>query len=508
MTKTFHLLFNIAATAMLALTVSCSDDDFYTPDPSDTEDVQINKMVHHYLGEMYLWNDEYNTLTPDFSQGYKEFLSNNLLRLTTNTLDRKADENGNFSLYSYIERRRTASKETSGTTHSIAAAEKELEYSFGITGLTAINIINADSTRQVYFCVQGVYPETEAARNGVQRGNMISHIDGEQLTADNYADYYYALLQPEEAGSLTLTLDTLIDGTLQEVKRVELKSPASYCNPVLFTKVIDSQSHKIGYLVYDNFDAGFDQELYDAFASFRDQGITDLILDLRYNRGGRTTSANLLATCIVGEAGKDKVFSSIRYNEGRMNKRKGKRNDENFTFPDYSDLGISITSGCLGLSRVYIITTGRTASASELVINSLRGIDTEVIIIGKQTEGKNVGMEYKDLTASSGNVYRILPITFQTYNAKGESNYADGFAPDIEIDETNPYNQEKVFYLFRPYGDNKEPLYAKAIEQITGINPATDQPQKMAPAPPKALTNASLLSTPTLLRAGHEGMLK
>lgn len=506
--KHLHILIVTLSLLSLSLTVSCSDEDFYTPDPTDSEDVQINKMVHHYLGEMYLWNDEYNTISPDYTQGYKEFLTNNLLRLTTNTLDKKADENGDFSLYSYIEQRHSASSEPSGTTHFSASTEKELEYSFGLTGITPINIINADSSRQVYFCVQGVFPESEAATNGIQRGNMISQIDGDKLTADNYAGYYYRLLQPEESQSVTLTLDTLLNGTLQEYRQVTIKSPASYCNPVVMTKVINSANHKIGYLVYNSFDASFDQELYNTFVDFKSQGITDLILDLRYNRGGRTTTANLMATCIAGEPCKDKIFSSMRYNNGRMDKRKGKFHDEKFVYPGYSELGTTITNGCLGLNHIYIIATGRTASASELIINSLRGIDIEVTIIGQQTEGKNVGMEYKDLTASSGNVYRVLPITFQTYNAKGESDYANGFAPDTEIDETNPYNQEKVFYLFRPYGDNKEPLYAKAIELITGINPATEQSLKVASSLSKPRLNATILPSPTLQRSGREGLFR
>lgn len=80
-------------------------------------------------------------------------------------------------------------------------------------------------------------------------------------------------------------------------------------------------------------------------------------------------------------------------------------------------------------------------------------------------------MEYEEYTVRN-NTYRVVPITFQSYNAKGFGEYEKGFEPDILMDETNPYNEQGVFYIHKDYGNNEEPLYAKAIELITGTNPA------------------------------------
>lgn len=68
-------------------------------------------------------------------------------------------------------------------------------------------------------------------------------------------------------------------------------------------------------------------------------------------------------------------------------------------------------------------------------------------------------MEYEEYTVRN-NTYRVVPITFQSYNAKGLSDYEKGFEPDILMDETNPYNEQGVFYIHKDYGNNEEPLYA------------------------------------------------
>lgn len=111
-----------------------------------------------------------------------------------------------------------------------------------------------------------------------------------------------------------------------------------------------------------------------------------------------------------------------------------------FAYSNYENLATSLSAGALNLQHVYCIVGSGTASASELVINSLKGIDVEVTLIGKRTTGKNVGMEPVEYTIRN-NVYEVVPITFQIYNAKGVGDYENGFTPDIEIDENDPYGR-------------------------------------------------------------------
>lgn len=468
--------------------------------PQTTEDMEINTKVDGYLRKMYLWNDEYKTLQPDFTKDYEAFFYDALGSLTTNTLDKKpyvgSDGKTYYNLYSYIQLLPDIS-----STRATQIADKELAYSFGITGITPISI-GTQAEYTIYFCLQGVYPDSPASEAGLKRGAMISQINGKKISNSNISDFYYDMLLPDASFSYTLTEEVIEGGRITGQKEYTITSKATYNNPVIFSNVKeDIEGHRIGYLVYSGFEAGFDQELFDVFKEFKNKNITDLILDLRYNGGGHTMSANLMATCIAGTASQGKVFNSLRYNDERMAKLNNKREDEFFAYASYPNLGTSLSAGSLDLPRVYCLVGNGTASASELVINSLEGIDLDVTLIGEKTSGKNVGMEYEEYTVRD-NTYRVVPITFQSYNAKGFGDYGNGFEPDILMDETNPYNEQNVFYIHKDYGSNEEPLYAKAIELITGTNPAT-QTRSVA----VNTLEGRKRKLPAIFRPGHDGML-
>ncbi len=148
---------------------------------------------------------------------------------------------------------------------------------------------------------------------------MISLINGKKINNNNINNFYYDILSPDATINYTLTEDVVEGGTITGQKEYTITSKATYNNPVIFSNVKeDIEGHRIGYLVYSGFEAGFDQELFNVFKDFKNKNVTDLILDLRYNGGGHTMSANLIATCIAGTASQGKVFSSLRYNDERM----------------------------------------------------------------------------------------------------------------------------------------------------------------------------------------------
>lgn len=456
-----------------------------TSAPQTTEDMEINAKVDEYLREMYLWNDEYKTLNLDHNKGYEDFFYDALGSMTTNTLDKKATADGKYTLFSYIQK-----KNPIGSTRSTQWVKKEQTYSFGITGAD-VRAIGSEDNYTIYFFVQGVYPNSPAARAGIKRGSSIMQINGEKLTMSNYWQHYLDLLIPASAFSLKITEEKTEGGTQEK----DISSEAMYCNPILFSKVTEEEEtpgHRIGYLVYSGFEAGFDQELFDVFKEFKSQS---------YNGGGHVISANLIATCIAGAKSEGKVFTSLRYNKERMKKRNDKREEELFAYSNYENLATSLSAGALNLQHVYCIVGNGTASASELVINSLKGIDVEVTLIGKRTTGKNVGMEPVEYTIRN-NVYEVVPITFQSYNAKGVGDYENGFTPDIEIDENDPYGRGDGYYIYRDYGSDKEFLYARAIQEITGQAPA---PTTRSAEP---LMRGKALKVPAIYRRGHEGMIK
>ena len=110
-------------------------------------------------------------------------------------------------------------------------------------------------------------------------------------------------------------------------------------------------------------------------------------------------------------------------------------------------------------------------------------------------------MEYTDMKIKT-NTYRVVPITFQSYNAKGFGDYEKGFTPTVAMDETNPYNESGRFYIHKDYMTDKEPLYAKAIELITGKNlmPATRSVEQPI--------NGRTRKLPAIFRPGRDGMLR
>lgn len=411
-------------------------------------DKEINYHVDQYLKEAYLWNGEYKTLTPNFTQAYDAFLENTLMSMRTNTLDKKPnnDGTGGYSLFSYI---RKLDPNLQSTARS-AKEPKRLEYNYGIVNL----LILVDQFDNYSFATKGVYPGSSADKTGIKRGTEIVRVNNQKITESNYLSAAYSLVQPTSAST--------IEVTDYNGKTYTINSAPIYANPILYHHV----KNEIGYLVYNSFEAGFDQELFDVFKEFKSQNISDLILDLRYNGGGHVMSANLIASCIAGAQCNNKTFTEYRYNDERMRALNNIRPAEKFAYSSYENLGsISLSPGDLNLSRIYCLVSNASASASELVINSLRGIGVDVILIGTPTRGKNVGMEGVELTTATAK-YELYPITFQSYNALGEGDYQNGFTPNFIINENGKDNEP--FLGYSDFGTSGDVLYAKAMSLITG----------------------------------------
>lgn len=467
---------------VLAL-VACSESDKEVPENSggqteenkpsvDNTKTEMNENIDDYLVGYYLWNDEYKGMTRDltipYEDSYENFLQTTLMKMTGNKLDKKKNSSGKYSLYSYIDRteKKVSSKALSaGVNHNIKKDDKVKSY--GFSRLSIVNFINEDGsdTGDYGFVVQSVYPASPASTFDINRGIFILEVDGETINGNNYMNFYLELMQPTKTG-VTLLVG---DGT-KEPEEISLVPTEVDQTPILMNKIIEEGSAKIGYLVYDAFDAGYDNEVLEVLAQMKSANITDLVLDLRYNGGGHVISSMMLSGCLAGSDCKSKVFQYYRYNDSRMKtveltkKETGNEYDAStkyfydfFYYDNY--YGVNLSSYDLSHVNLYVLTTEGTASASEVLISSLKGIGVPVTIIGEKTNGKNVGMEV--LKFDKGNFsYELAPITFQYYNAKQETVPETGINPDYRIADWNDG--------YVNFGEKTEPMLAKAISLITG----------------------------------------
>lgn len=338
---------------------------------------------------------------------------------------------------------------------------KSLEDRFnGVSGATGIKfgIGRISGTNNVFGIIRYVLPGTSAEASGLKRGDIFTEVDGQKLTASNFASL---IDRSEFAINVGYVENNQIVITEKEVKL----SDDSYTeNPIYIAKVLEIENRKIGYLMYNSFIGSFDDELNHVFGDFKAKGVTDLILDLRYNGGGSVRSATDLASMITGQF-KGQVFIKEVWNDKYQSFYENQNPEALLNrFDDKIRTGENINS--LNLSEIYILTSPSSASASELIIN---GLDPyiNVVQVGGQTVGKfqaSVTLydseDFGKQGASEDHTYAMQPLVFKSLNSVGRTDYVNGLTPDIE------YNED--LNNFGILGETDEPLLRQAINAITG----------------------------------------
>ncbi|CAM1368964.1 S41 family peptidase [Tenacibaculum xiamenense] len=326
------------------------------------------------------------------------------------------------------------------------------------------------STNSIIMVVTHVSKNSPASEKGIKRGDIILGINGQTFNDSNYQTVAQGLYN-DNAEFIFGEQDGVT-----EKSRISLTKRQVSDNPVHVTKVFnDVNGKKVGYLVYSGFRSSYDEDLNNAFATFKSEGIQELILDFRYNGGGSVLSCGYLASMIYGEGTGQDVFAKTVYNS--------KHQDRGYTLPFLNGIfqydaqgnylqGQDIPLNRLtGISKIYVITSSRTASASEMIINGLRPY-IEVVTVGKKTYGKNVGSitlydapasDYTDKSAAnSSHKMAMQPITFQIFNKLDQSDYTQGFEPTIDLNEFASWNN------FLAFGDENEVLLKAVLDNISG----------------------------------------
>jgi carboxyl-terminal processing protease len=278
------------------------------------------------------------------------------------------------------------------------------------------------------------------------------------------------------------------------LRTVVLRSAQITKVPVQNVQTLQTATGKVGYLLFNDHVATSEVQLMNAISQLKADGVQDLVLDIRYNGGGLLDIASELAYMVAGPARTTgAVFERLQFNR----KNPFQLTDADTVTPFHpASLGFSARAGQalpqLGLSRVTVLTGGGTCSASESIINGLRGVNVQVNAIGNTTCGKPYGFIPRD---NCGTTY--FAIQFKGVNNQDFGDYADGMAPTCSVADD----------FSRPLGDPAEGRLAAALSyRVTGICPPAPTTARQVTVLPSdgepLLSGKSLARTSRLLRAG------
>lgn len=484
-------LLGVVAISSFVFMASCGEDPVPpepskptpSPTPSPTPEKvvsEITKWMDERLQKEYMWMDEYNEKHSKFDMSLEkqEYLNKTLLSLTTNQSDGGGTGADRY-IYSYIQHL--------GSSRAATRASFPTVTGYGIEPcyyVVGVSNIEGYSKGDYGFVVEHTYTGSPAAEAGLRRGDVLLKVNGETITESSYSNIFYSLFY-EASGSVTITARIYNDEAKEyEYKDFELTASAYEANPVAYSGILDIDKQKynvgdkkIGYLSYLSFDGDFDDALVEAMREIADEGATEMILDLRTNGGGLVNSSVLLASMLLDESyvHPDKIYARLKHNPDN----KVYSDQELMLEKNYTPSGQTALKDLpnIGIKKLYLICSESTASASEMVIVGLRGLDVEVTLIGNTTEGKNCGMEVTE-KSFDGETYEFAPITFMNENGKGFSDYGEGIVPEVDLaaladnSSISQKLQSKCAYFPIPYttwADVKNDIaLEEAVMQICG----------------------------------------
>ncbi|MBU1620831.1 MAG: carboxyl-terminal protease [Gammaproteobacteria bacterium] len=404
---------NLAYLALSFVLIGCTESgsDELTVIGGETGQCSIekeNQLLFDYLQDKYFWNTQLPA-----SVDYKEFATSSaLLAAVVAPQDR----------FSFITTKQEYDDRYVNATY----------FGFGMS--------SESSPDKQSLLVRYVFDNSPSDQALLQRGDKIVAIDNKSV-ADWLAEIeagqasYEDMHGPNEAGIARTYQWQQQDGSLrtQQLVKTSVKT-----NSVLHQQVFNSEQGKVGYLVVKEFVQPTEQELITAFKDFSAQSVQELVLDLRYNGGGLIQLANQLASQLAWNQVKNKTFLQYKYNS----KNSGSNKTFNFSLGSASDP--------LNLTRVFILTSAATCSASEMLINALSPF-VDVVSIGAKTCGKPYGMHFVQICDKV-----VTAVNFQTFNALGQGDFLDGLAVECEVTD----------FVNGNWGALTDPLLAEAMQYI------------------------------------------
>lgn len=309
----------------------------------------------------------------------------------------------------------------------------------------------ADNDTAYNALVTYIMPGSPAEEAGLKRGEWIMMVDNEYITKKNET----ILTEGTAKKLLVGTYDETTDEEGETVGFVkadrETQLPATrdvQDKDIPVCQILEQNGKYIGYMLYNTFSPDNANEVKQYAQQFKDNNVSDVVLDLRYNAGGDMESVELMAAILAPANQMGNALAQLKYSDKKSAK------DRTLTLDE------SLLQGTanLGLKRLYVLTSTTTAGASEMLINCLKPY-MDVFIVGEKTKGQTVATEP---FCSQKHSYCLRPVVCEVFNAQGTADYASGFTPDEQAGSLS--NLATVL----PFGDPNETLLAKAIALING----------------------------------------
>lgn len=395
--------------------------------PSDgCATAEQKKFLLEYMQNAYLWSDLAPQPAPDSYSSVEQYFP---ALLFTGSPSLPADR------WSYLS--------DSVQYNQFFQDGQTLGYGLFVNGLEA----------QLPLRIRYIEPQSPAARAGLQRGDAIVAINGVSAAALLASGNFEVLVADKEGESVLLTIESA-----SGVRTLTVVAATYELQPVAAnTTFTERNGRKVGYVSLKDFIAQAEAPLEEAIGQMRSAGATDIIVDLRYNGGGRISTANRLASLIAGNAHDGKVFVRLAHN----------------TKVRYLDTEYTLAANAPGFSRVVILTGSRTCSASELLVNGLKPY-MEVVTLGSQTCGKPFGFRPVESCGKT-----ISAVNFESFNAKGDGRYYQGLPSECSVKDD----------FVGPLGVSQEKLTAAALERLdTGLCQRADASTRLTAQAQKVRT--------------------
>ncbi len=450
--------------------ISCKKDEPTVPPTVENPNEYVNKWIYKKMTIYYLWSDKIPA-KPDSTLAPDKFFSSLL-----NKYDKTTNPQGDrFSWIqeSYVDLLNMLS--------GVSSDEIGFEY-------VKVNVSpEGTAVKQYYLLV--LYPKlgTDAYAKGIKKGRFVTKIDGQDITDNNIKTLVGG------SGSKTLTLADWKLNASNEYKLEVAAAPVTVNmhknfaeTPVYMDSTYNVNGKKVGYLVYNFFarDRGdgsfeYDKQLMKALERIKSKGATEFVLDLRYNSGGAVSSALALSSALVPNRSTSNLFTVTEFNAfltSEFQKQEGVDFNKDYFIDKivdvkYDEKGNEISRKdvvdvpSLNLKSMYVLVSNWTASASEMVINGLKPYmgDANVILIGKNTVGKNVGSFSLYEKNDPKNKWGMQPIVLKYYNKDKKSDFTTGFVPNYLVDEFKDTDLRLV-----DFGNTEDVMLNKALTLING----------------------------------------